>query len=634
MSASNSLVQPHESKSVEHFPNFIISERKGVVDNDQFEDPTDEADNPKEQYAIHARNLLRHIFRGTPLCKEKGAHYSQSLLAQDKIFNCLFTKRDHDLLLAVRQEMQKILNHSFTQLQSSAFRSSHEPQYEIFQSGLLATYAFMDPVNGESITIPQKINGTWIQVPYRFESLDISPRSGPLSWVIEEEDRMYAYGLVPDAEKKAPAEAEPILCCVGTTYPAGQGVGVAITYNFYPRSSIGEAHEMKEIAGFLNRQKAAHKKVKITGHSKGAVMAMIIAAQYPDLVIQADCLNPAGLCGSTLDRLSPAWDAYTGEKPKINIYAQKGDPVFPLEKGFLKGTNLIRVLPFTDELAMNCSASICGFSISIPRWFREAQERHLHHLSGRSQTRFETIDLQKENNSKKREVFNDIKWLLNWPRFCMEYVELFARIAARKVERFYDKNKKLLACLIIVTALTLCGALAFTGALVPLIVPLIKAFTGYNLSAGPLYAMCALGSLLLPPSLYVATKFAVLIAKVANVAVAIAVHVAAIVIGGIGSVIKVFVIKPFCRAIFSGCSSQSDADHERSAEGNTSTLRRVKSSSALVSEVSNMPLVRHQKGEVGARTRSYSMSDILKPEPVVDRASLPGAPESPPLLRI
>lgn len=45
--------------------------------------------------------------------------------------------------------------------------------------------------------------GLWQKVDYHFEPIDISPTKGPLTWVLEDEDRIYAHGLVTN-NKKAP----------------------------------------------------------------------------------------------------------------------------------------------------------------------------------------------------------------------------------------------------------------------------------------------------------------------------------------------------------------------------------------------------------------------------------------------
>ncbi len=316
-------------------PNFIVSDSLEGNSSDELENPAT-ALNDDEKYARNARNLLKHIVRGIPLCKTDGESYINSPLYADEIIETLTTKRDSRLLDSFRAEMQKVLNNSFEYLQSGKLSPDSEKQYEIFQSNFLAAYPF-----------------------------DISPKSGPFSWVLEDEDRIYAYALVSEQ-----AWVVNHLLLMGSTYTAGQGRGFANLYNFKPRNSVGEGHDMTEVDAWLEQQKKNNRQVKVTGHSKGATMSMVTAARHPDVIIQADCLNPTGLCSDTLVRLTPAWDVLSQEqRPHINVYAQEGDPAFPLEKGFLEGTNIYRVLPNTDKAAMNFGpiATIQGVDISVPK---------------------------------------------------------------------------------------------------------------------------------------------------------------------------------------------------------------------------------------------------------------------------
>ena len=69
----------------------------------------------------------------------------------------------------------------FAALKSGILTPSDEKQYEIFQTNFLAMYPFMDPQNGSTINVPQKINEEWFLVTYTVQRLDISPQSGPLS---------------------------------------------------------------------------------------------------------------------------------------------------------------------------------------------------------------------------------------------------------------------------------------------------------------------------------------------------------------------------------------------------------------------------------------------------------------------
>ncbi|HVY53723.1 MAG TPA: hypothetical protein VHA13_04315, partial [Gammaproteobacteria bacterium] len=365
-------------------------------------------------------------------------------------------------------------------------------------------------------------------VTYQFEQLDISPQSWPLSSILEKEDRIYAFGLTTSQQ-----DAESHLLLMGTTYPAGQGAALAVAYNFYPLHSVGEGHDTTKVDQWIDNQKA----VKITGHSKGATMAMITAARHSDKITQADCLNPTALSSSTLERLKLIWNKRT-KTPQINVYAQAGDCVFQLERGFLEGTNLYRVIPNTDKSSMNC-----GAPVPLPNFIRKGYEAHIHHFLGRSNALVLRMSVATENKSKWREFRNDIKYLLNWLRFPLEFLETTVTILARKAKRFYARHPKMIKAAIIVASLITLGALAYSGLLLPAVVLFAKpalAQLGLSLSYGAAWgitaALSVTVSFLMPYILQLANKIITAAAKFTNTALGIGVHLTAITLGSLSAI--------------------------------------------------------------------------------------------------
>ena len=207
------------------------------------------AENDQARYAIHAKNLLQHLTQGAFACGKEGDVCLDSPLAHPDIRRALLQERDPQLLDACRVEMQQIYSNLFNQLNADQVTLEQEKHYELFQKTLLGAYPFLDPAEGEKVFIPQKIDGKWQFIDYQFTRLDISPQSGPLAWVLDKTDRIYAYGLTTNHLK-----ASSHLLFMGTTYPAGQGAKLADLYNYYPNHSVGEAHDMTAVNQWLKQQ--------------------------------------------------------------------------------------------------------------------------------------------------------------------------------------------------------------------------------------------------------------------------------------------------------------------------------------------------------------------------------------------
>lgn len=448
--------------------------------NDEFELEVGSVIDDEDFLPKTARNFLRFLIRGNPITPDLNCKAGLALIEKG-----LTEEKNSALLTELRIEMQCVLNNAMTVLSGTPELTPKEQrQFEIFLSNFLAAYPFMDPDVSEPLLVPQKIGGVWLAVQYRFEKIDISPRTGLLAKLIEEEDRIYAYGLVPQDAKQG---ASPHLLLMGTTYPTGQGADLADLYNFLPRHSVGEGHDTTELDEWINR----HEQIKVTGHSKGAVMAMITAARHPGKIKQADCLNPTGLCQATLDRLNPSW-SIKEKTPIINVYAQKGDPVFPLENGFLAGTNIYRISPDDDR----CS----NYRRFIPRWFQKAFEAHLHHFAGRANVSIEEVNTQAENNTSSRRFFADMKGTINWIVFPISYLSLCAKLVMRKIERSVSKNETEWRIAL------LLGCISCSIFLFPTYIPLLAALSSKGLSLKQSVAVIASANIVLALGAPIITK--------------------------------------------------------------------------------------------------------------------------------
>ena len=360
----------------------------------------------------------------------------------------------------MRLELQIVLNNIHKNLSNPSSTLKQKNRNELLLELLLAIYPFIDPVKNGSILFPTKApDGTWIRQPYKIKKLNISPHSGLLSYLLEEEDYIYSYALEPIQNTIG---ASPILIYMGTTHPAGQGSDLANIYNFYPTQSVGEAHDLVEVDDWLKTQAD----VIVKGHSKGATMAMITTAKHANKIKHADCFNPAPLTGSTLKRLSPKWDALT-KQPLMKVFKQDGDPIGSVGRGYLKGTNIIRIIP---GAAPQADTSLEGVSFfkklairfvdGINRFFKkiaQPYERHLFYHLGQSSSVAIRGSVDEINQSKGREFVAKMKSVLNYPIFAFLYFNKVVSLCWRKVTRFYNNHRAIFRFVI--------GSIAFFGLL-------------------------------------------------------------------------------------------------------------------------------------------------------------------------
>lgn len=411
-----------------HFPCFV---RHG----DMIEDP-DNANNDTEKYAIIARNGLRHLTYGIPFVDCK-------LVTWDN-FSALFITRNPLLLSSLRVEIQYIFLNIEACLHRYVLDIPTQHRLDIFISNLLTAYPFLDPENGEEVTMPHKIADAWHMVRYQFEKIDISPQGGLLASLLEEEDRLYAYGLSPISH----ADAQPILLFMGTSYPSGQGADLNWLYNFAPNHSVGEKHHPAHVAHWI----AQRHHIKAIGHSKGGTMAMIYAATYPHAIRQADCLSPTALSSATLARLSTNW-ASLEAPPQINVYAHRQDPVYYIDRNFLPQTTIYRFGEKDDHV--------------------HPLAAHAHYFAGRKNT----VIRQYQHNdngmrSWRRDFLTDVKSSFNWVMFPMMYSKLVYKLCVRKVRRFCAEHAIVMLSLLFTASLMTLIAIAAAGILTPVTAPL------------------------------------------------------------------------------------------------------------------------------------------------------------------
>lgn len=471
------------TETANNFPCFV---QNGA----QTEDPNQSLD-ISANYSIIARNALRHLTYEVSLHESKLPCWHN--------FQALFFERNPGLLQALRQELQHLFINAYHYIEPLPIQSAHSTQLEMFINTIVAVYPFMDPEQNEIVCLPQKLNHRWQWIEYHFEKIDISPQSGLVASLIEDEDRLYAYGLVPNHNKTMliNENAQPYLLLMGSTYPAGQGALLNWLENFRPGNSVGEGHDLSQIAKWLTQ----HPHTKLSGHSKGGTLAMIIASKYAQQICEAHCLSPTRLNQETLDRIhvahGPAVSLASEHKPIINVYTHIDDPVFLFGDDLLPNT---RIYQFGESTA---SAS----NLSLKDRVGQALIAHIHYFAGHKAPQVVLIDWEqnksKENNKFKeqRRFINDIKQVLNWLMFLFLYANLIYKLSARKVRHFCRDHAVALRLLLVVVVTGLCCVLLSSGLLTALVLPLYASVSlpiAATLISGLFLAVSSLSSAILP----------------------------------------------------------------------------------------------------------------------------------------
>lgn len=360
-------------------------------------EPLSHALETKEKYHIMARNALRYLTYGKKL--------SESFLLNWESFKALCLQRNDALLRALCEEMQELFFNIFKEVQERI--PAFNERIEIFIKNILAALPYMNP-QMETFFLPIKKGMAWSLIPFKLEKIDISPQQGLLANVIEDQDRLYAYGLTPMDD-----DVSPYLLLMGSHYPSGQGAAINWLYNFLPTYSVGEGHDLTHVAKWLQK----HPQAILTGHSKGGTMAMLIGSYFPTQIQEVNCLNPVFLSKATLRRLSKIRQLYRQQLPIINIYLQQRDLVFLFGKEIVEGARLFQISNKQEPCSLFAA--------------------HVHYIAGRAESCIHVLSMNELTTLKMRyEWMLNVKAILNWLLFPTLYCRLLMIIGLRKAHAY------------------------------------------------------------------------------------------------------------------------------------------------------------------------------------------------------
>lgn len=340
-------------------------------DSADFETPQNK--NSPEESAVIARNALRMLMMGWRSDWKKVLSW--------RVFKAIFIKRDHELLRGMRLAFQQGFSHIFKQLEFSELSPAQCNQAQLFISNCLAFLPFSDITPYESFAIPQWIDNKWQLIEYKVVPIELTPHKGLQRVVMEDGDRVFAYGLEPLTNRRA----QPHLIFMGTTYPAGQGFHTQINTDLEGFETPGKflyRASRDKIKQWLDRQR---QKVHVCGISLGGALSLLLAIDQGEKLARVDALNPPGLYEPWRKSRFDHWDELE-EKPQVFIQKQANDRVsgFGIWK---KEWRVLHVLPPEAKKGPNSLVD------------------HAINYAGFAETKFIEIDAILDNHTRKKRNF-------------------------------------------------------------------------------------------------------------------------------------------------------------------------------------------------------------------------------------
>ena len=354
------------------------------VANPEFESLENSA--PEEHPSISARNALRLLMMGWP-------SESWMELLSWPFLKAIFVHRDPILLKELRLAFQQGFEILFSQLQGQKLNQEQSEQVQLYISNCLSLLPYSDLTPYESIKIPQNINGEWELVEYHITPIELTPTSGFSSLFVQDQDRVFAYGLEPIRHLGARSH----LIFMGTTYPAGQGFLQQVKTDFKGFETVGKSLYLtgiEKIKAWLLCQKD---KVYVCGVSLGGSLSLLLAIDQGKYLKRVDALNPAGLHDSLHKSQYDKWDELE-LKPQVVVQQQGNDPVSLLGV-WKKGWQILQVTPPEDKKGPN------------------ALFDHFLNYAGFAQSEFSYVDAERENAERGVRNF----WLYSVARSFVYY---------------------------------------------------------------------------------------------------------------------------------------------------------------------------------------------------------------------
>jgi hypothetical protein len=274
-------------------------------------------------------------------------------------FKKLFLAPDAGSLTQFRTKLQEGLKAGL-----SAFEAGEisEATLQAFTFNIVALIPYTYPQEGATIQIPVKNGeGVWEMALYQVDKkFQMTPAwfSTPLP----------VYGLLSE-------DAPPILACLGTTYPPGEGFVATLLSDFTPGFSPGHVaclYGRKEMTEWLKDKK----NVRVAGTSLGGAISFHLSRLHSEAISEVYAFNPAGLYPCD-------WRGVDHSQIAYHIYSNDNDVVSTMGV-FPEGENVhvYRVLTSEREnfIASHSNVYHALKRVTIIRTPVEYENRRIEHI--------------------------------------------------------------------------------------------------------------------------------------------------------------------------------------------------------------------------------------------------------------
>lgn len=257
---------------------------------------------------------------------------------------------------------------------------------EVFLMNLLSLYPFFAPKDGETLNVPQVIDGRVEKVKCQVHKIQLTP-----DWM---GSPIYAIGLTPVDNPKA----APYVLFKGTTYPSDDGALLSILADISPFASVGK-WIMKAGEGNLEAWlKQQPNKVIATGMSLGGAEAQHLGAMFPQYIRDVYALVPTNLWFndvSDVNQLPP------DQIPRVKKFYHDSDIVHLTGTHEIKGTKTYKLY---DSVGRNPLLS------------------HMRAFSADSEHVIVKVDNVQDQDSTTRKVLTVVHAILAVPLFLISLV--------------------------------------------------------------------------------------------------------------------------------------------------------------------------------------------------------------------
>jgi len=184
---------------------------------------------------------------------------------------------DEKFLVSFRARLEEALK---VGLETFKMGKVGEEAFRGFVFNIVALLPYTYPKEGETFKIPCKVDEAWKVITYTVDKkFAMSP-----SWF---SSPIPIYGLLAE-------EAPPVLTCMGTTYPSGEGFLAAILADFTPFFSVGHVASMYGKSAVREWLKDKQN-VRVTGMSMGGALSLHLSRYHTAAISEVYAFNPPGL---------------------------------------------------------------------------------------------------------------------------------------------------------------------------------------------------------------------------------------------------------------------------------------------------------------------------------------------------